>query len=326
MSKQLNVADIPDYFTKTFQSSFLLQEITRKETKDGGRPFYSLRLQDASGIVYGTIWQENMADYHEALSGKVVDIKSLVTKNTDGRYHLVVREMKERQEFEIADYINGLTEEESSSYLNLLKKYINSIEETSLRELVQSIFEGIEGLEKYPATCSGHHHFSGGFLVYTVSVVCMAKYMQYSLATYNKNPSLSRHFNTDLLTAGALLHAIGTVRMVTPAPDIKRVPCTIPLTLHELTMQYIQEAVGHTGTGIAENTLCLLYHVIGCVYESDARKPILREALILKSAVELHDKITLLEHFMVKNQDKTGIVFDDVLGNYIYLGSEESDD
>ena len=114
--------------------------------------------------------------------------------------------------------------------------------------------------------------------------------------------------------------------MVTPAPDIKRVPCTIPLTLHELTMQYIQEAVRHTGSRIAENTLCLLYHVIGCVYESDARKPILREALILKSAVELHDKITLLEHFMVKNQDKTGIVFDDILGNYIYLGSEESDD
>ena len=326
MSNQLNVADFPDYFRMTFQRSFLLNEITRKETNDGGRPFFSLRLQDASGSVYGTIWQENMADYHEALSGKVVDIKSLVTKSADGHYHLVVREMKERQEFEIADYINGLTGEESSGYLNLLWKYIKSIKEAPLRELVQSIFEGIEGLEKYPATCSGNHHFSGGFLVYTVSVVCMTKYMQYTLAMYNKTPSLSQHYNTDLLTAGALLHAIGTVRMVTPAPDVKRVPCTIPLTLHELTIQYIQEAVGHRGTGIDENTLCLLYHVIGCVYESSARKPVLREALILKSAVELHDKITLLEHFMVKNQDKTGIVFDDVLGNYIYLGSEGSDD
>lgn len=326
MSKQLNVADIPDYFTKTFQSSFLLLEITRKVTKDGRRPFFFLRLQDASGSVYGTIWQENMADYHETLSGKIVDIKSLVTKNADGHYHLLVREMKERQDVEIANYINGLTGEESSNYLNLLWKYIKSIEEAPLRELAQNIFEGIEDLEKYPATCSGHHHFCGGFLVYTVSVVCMTKLMQYSLATYNKNPSLPRHYNTDLLTAGALLHAIGTVRMVTPAPDAKRIPYTIPLTLHELTMQYIQEAVGHTSIRIADNTLCLLYHVIGCVYESSARKPVLREALILKSAVELHDKITLLEHFMEKNQDKTGIVFDDVLGNYIYLESEESDD
>lgn len=326
MSKQLNVADIPNYFTKTFQSSFLLQEITRKETKEGGKPFFSVCLQDATGTVCGTIWHENMTDLHETLSGKVVDIKSLVTKKADGHYHLVVREMKERQEFDMADYINGLTEEESCNYLKLLWKYIDSIEGEHLRELVQSIFGGIEDLEKYPATCNGHHCFNGGFLAYTISVVCMAKYMQHSLATYNKNPSLSQSYNTDLLTASALLHAIGTIRMVTPAPDIRRVPCTIPLTLYELTIQFIQEAVGHMKTCISENTLSLLFHIIGCVYESNARKPILREALILKYAVDLHDKILLLERFIIKNQDKTGIVFDDVLGNYIYLESEESND
>lgn len=319
MSKTLSVKDIPNYFTRTFQSSFLLLEITKRETANGEKPFYSVHLQDSCGTVYGTIWQENMKDLHESLTGKVVNVKSLVTKNHDGRYHLVIREMNENTEYQLSDYINGLSKEESNKYLNLLWKYIKSIEDISLQNLVRNIFEGIKDLEKYPATSNGHHHFSGGFLVYLISVVSMAKYIRHSLMVYNRTPSLPRPYNMDLLTASALLHAIGTVRMVTPSPEMKRIPCTIPLTLYETTIRYIQEMAGHMEEKVDENTLCLLFHTIGCVYESEKRKPVLREALILKNIVCLHDKITLLEHFMIKNQDKTGILFDEVLGNYIYL-------
>lgn len=326
MLKALSIADIPAYFTKTFESSFILCEIRREETERSRRPFFSVRLQDAAGTIYGTIWQENMAESHETLVGKIVDIRSLVTKNEDGTYHLIIRDMRERQEYQLTDYINGLTEEESSNYLSLLWKCIRSIKAEPLRVLTETIFQEIEGLEKYPATCSGHHHFNGGFLVYTVSVACMAKYMQQSLTLYNRNPSLSLPYNTDLLTAGALLHAIGTIRMVTPYPERKRIPCTIPLSLHELTIRHIQKAAGRMNPEITEDTLCLLFHIIGCAYEDNARKPIMREALILKYAVDLHDKVTLLEHFMLKNRNKTGFIFDDVLGNYIYLESEEQYD
>lgn len=323
MSKQLNVKDIPDYFTKTFQSSFLLKEITKKKTKEGGKPFYYVHLLDATGNIYGIIWQENMKELHETLIGKVVDVKSLVTKGPEGQYQLVIRELTESSEFQISDYINGLSEEESSKYLNLLWKYIKSIENVSLQKLVQNVFEGISDLEKYPATSNGHHHFSGGLLVYIISVTSMAKYIQHSLVTYNRTPSLSQPYNIDLLTSCSLLHAIGTVRMVTPAPDMKRIPYSIPLTLYEETIRYIQEAAEHMEEKPDESILSLLFHTIGCVYESDKRKPILREALILKNIVELHDKISLLEHFMDKNQEKDGIIFDEVLGNYIYIKSED---
>lgn len=323
MSKQLNVKDIPDYFTKTFQGSFLLKEITKKETKEGSKPFYSVCLIDASGSVHGIIWQENMQDFHEALCGKVVNIKSLVTQNSDGHYQLMIREMTECQEYQLSDYINGLSEDESSKYLNYLWKYINSIKDTSLQELVRHVFEGINNLEKYPATSDGHHHFSGGFLVYIISVTSMAKYIQYSLTTYNRTPTISPPYHIDLLTAASLLHAVGIVRMITPAPEMKRITCTIPLTLYEVTIRYIQETADYMKRRVEENTLNLLFHIIGYVYESDKRKPILREALILKNSVTLHNKITLLEHFIIKNQDKAGTVFDEVLGNYIYIESED---
>lgn len=72
-----------------------------------------------------------------------------------------------------------------------------------------------------------------------------------------------------------------------------------------------------------EASLIMLFHIIGCVYESDLRKPILREALILKNAVQLHDRISLLEHFILKNKDKAGeTLYDSDLGNYIFIPKE----
>lgn len=325
MSKQLNITDIPAYFTKTFASSFLLQEITSQVTRENRKPYYRVRLQDATGSVLGTIWQEYMSDSHTQMQGQVVDIKSYVAKNEDGNYQLVIREMKPCQEYIMSDYINGLSEEESSKYLDLLWKFVDSIKVDSLRTLVRDIFLSIAELEKYPASVNGHHAFSGGFLVYTVSVTCLAKYMQRSLGSYNINPVHSFSYNTDLLTAAALLHAIGTVQMITPSPGMKRIPSSIPVTLHELTIQHIQKAICKMDEKAPdESILSLLFHMVGCVYEDEVRKPVLREALILKSAVSLHDKITLLEHFMAKNMDQSGIVFDETLGNYIYIQEEEA--
>lgn len=324
MSKQLNVTDAPAYFTKTFKSSFLLQEITAGETRENGKPYYRVRLQDATGTIFGTIWQEYMSDSHSLMQGMVVNIKSYVSKNEDSSYHLVIREMKPCQEYIMSDYINGLMEEESSRYLDILCKFIDSIKNEPLKELVRDVFRHIDGFERYPASINGHHAFSGGLLVYTVSVTCLAKYMQKSLNSYNMNPAPSPPYNTDLLTAAALLHAVGTVHMVMSSPNMKRIPSSIPLTLHELTVQHIQRAVCRIEGDVPdEDVLSLLFHIIGCVYEDEVRKPVIREALILKSAVALHDKVTLLEHFIEKNKGRTGIVFDDTLGNYIYLQEEE---
>lgn len=323
MTERLKSTDLQAYFTKTFSTSFLLQEISLKETLGNKRPFYQLRLQDAAGTVSGTVWKEYMKEEYLDMSGKVVDIKSLVAQDSNGQFCLIVREMSLRSEYDMSDYIDGLTEEESSKYLMLLRKLIDSIKDLSLKALLETIYGSIDSLEKYPCTISGHHHFSGGYLVYTYSVACMAYRMALSLSQYNVTPSFQLAYNTDLLVAGALLHAVGTVRMLTPSPDACRRPESIPLSLQELTIRHVQEAICGMGDKAPdEDTLSLLFHVIGCVYESDLRKPLLREALILRSATGLHNKISLLEHFISKNRDKSGVIFDNDLGNFIYVPKE----
>ncbi|MDE6055275.1 MAG: hypothetical protein K2G55_16305 [Lachnospiraceae bacterium] len=323
MAKEIYAANIAEHFTKTVETTFLLREITKKETQENKKQYYDILLQDSSGTLWGTIWEELMSDCHESLKGKVVTVKALVTKDTKGAFRLVVRLMEASEDYQMADYINGLTEKESAKFTEILWKYINSIKNECYRYLVSSIYKDIPELDQFPATLKKHHNFSGGFLVYTASVTCLANYMLHSLSHYNINPSYNIPYQADLLTAGALLHGIGTIKKYTPSPDMHRIPESIPLTRYKLSIQYIQDAVcKYREVEIKTEELNLLLHMVGCVYENTERKPMLREAVILKEAVQLHEQIEFLEYFIHANCDKNGMVYDKILGNYIYIPKE----
>lgn len=323
MAKDIFAAGIAEHFTKTVETTFLLREITRKETQENKKQYYDILLQDSSGTLWGTIWEELMEDCHEDLKGTVVAVKALVTKDSQGAFRLVIRRMEAAGEYLMADYINGLTDAERSRYTEILWKYIDSIKSEGYRYLVSSIYKDIHGLDQLPASLKKHHNFSGGFLVYTASVTCLANYMLHSLSRYDMNPSRSIPYQADLLTAGALLHAVGIAKKYTPSPDMRRIPESVPLSRYELTIQYIQNAAcryREVENGAEE--LNLLLHMVGCVCESAERKPMLREALILREAVQLHEQVAFLEHFIHANREKSGIVYDKQLGNYIYVPKE----
>lgn len=323
MAKEIYAADIADYFTETVETTFLLREITKRETQENKKQYYDILLQNSTGTLWGTIWNELMSDCHEDLKGKVVSVKALVTKDAQGAFRLVVRLMEAAEDCPMGDYINGLTEEESARFTEILWKYINSIKNDGYKYLVSSIYKDIPELDQIPATLKKHHNFCGGFLAYTASVTCLANYMLHSLSHYNVNPSYSIPYHADLLTAGSLLHVIGTVKKYTPSPDMHRIPESIPLTRYELSIQYIQDAVcKYNDIEIGAEELNLLLHMVGCVYENTERKPMLREAVILKDAVQLHEQIAFLEHFIHANREKSGIVYDRLLGNYIYVPKE----
>ena len=175
-----------------------------------------------------------MEDCHEDLKGTVVAVKAFVAKDAQGAFRLVIRRMEAAEECLMADYINGLTDAERSRYTEILWKYINSIKNEGYRYLVSSIFKDITGLDQLPASLKKHHNFSGGFLVYTASVTCLANYMLHSLSHYDMNPSRSIPYQADLLTAGALLHAVGIAKKYTPSPDMHRIPESVPLSRYEL--------------------------------------------------------------------------------------------
>ncbi len=67
MAKEIYAANIAEHFTKTVETTFLLREITKKETQENKKQYYDILLQDSSGTLWGTIWEEVMSDCHESL-------------------------------------------------------------------------------------------------------------------------------------------------------------------------------------------------------------------------------------------------------------------
>lgn len=326
MSKNIFISGISDFFTKTIEESFYVRNITEKQTSGNKKRYLEVLLQDSTGTIFGTIWEEYIEAEYESYVGKVVQINGMVIQNQDASYQLVITHMAPLDEYLYSDYVNGISEKDTKSYLELLHKYIGTVKSPNYRNLLHHIFTSIPGFETLPATLKGHHNFNGGLLVYSVSVTCLAKYMAYSLEKYNLNPSYSLHYNSDLVITGGLLHAIGTVNMLKPFPEMKRIPESIPLNLHELTMQYLCRMLSQNdGFSLTEEEESLLMHTIGCVYESNDRKPMIREAIILKNAIQLQSDVSRLEYFLFSNQDKCGSVFDPALNNYIYIQKEHTD-
>ena len=326
MSKNIYISGISDFFTKTIETSFYVRNIAEKQTSESKKRYLEVLLQDSTGTIFGTIWEEYMEAEYESYMGKVVQINGMVIQNQDASYQLIITHMALLDEYLYSDYVNGISEKDTKSYLELLHKYIGAVKSQKYRNLLHHIFTSIPDFETLPATLKGHHNFNGGLLVYSVSVTCLAKYMAYSLEKYNLNPSYSLPYNSDLVIAGGLLHAIGTVNMLKPFPEMKRIPESIPLNLHELTMQYLCRMLSQNdGFSLTEEEESLLMHTIGCVYESTDRKPMIREAIILKNAIQLQGDVSRLEYFLFSNQDKCGSVFDPALNNYIYIQKEHTD-
>lgn len=326
MSKNIYISGISEYFTRTIESSFYVRNITEKQTNENKKRYLEVLLQDCTGTIFGTVWEEYMETEYETYVGKVIQLSGMVVQNQEASYQLVITHMKPMDKYLYSDYINGISEKDTENYLKLLHKYIEAVKSPNYRNLLHHIFTNIPDFEKLPATLKGHHNFNGGFLVYSVSVTCLAKYTAHSLEQYNLNPSYALPYNSDLIIAGGLLHAIGTVNMLKPFPEMKRIPESIPLNLHELTMQFLCRTLSQNDDfHLTEEEKSLLMHIIGCVYESSDRKPMIREAIILKNVIQLQHDVTKLEYFLFSNQDKCGSVFDSTLNNYIYIQKEHAE-
>ena len=52
MSERLKSTDIPSYFTRTFSSSFLLQDILLKETQENRHPYYLGAMSMAWNTIF----------------------------------------------------------------------------------------------------------------------------------------------------------------------------------------------------------------------------------------------------------------------------------
>lgn len=176
-----------------------------------GKTYYSLLLQDKTGIIDAKVWElNNGIDNFESMDFIMTD--GMVTSFQGSRQVNVSRIRKAQEgEYDPAEYIPASKYDREEMYQEL-KAIVVTIREPHLKKLVEKYFVEdagfIKEFKQHSAAKSVHHGFVGGLLQHTLAV---AKLCEFYAANY---PILDR----DLLLTAALFHDIGKIWEISDFP------------------------------------------------------------------------------------------------------------
>lgn len=191
--------------------TYFCKDKTVAQTKNG-KTYYSLKLQDKTGVIDGKIWElTNAIEHFEAkdfirVSGQITSFNNQLQYN--------IRQVRRAEEgtYAVADYM-PVSEYNIEEMYTELRGLIDSIENEHLKRLLTSFFiddrDFAASFKQSSAAKSMHHAFIGGLLQHTLSVAKISDYLagQYPI------------INRDLLVSAAIFHDIGKTEELSSFPD-----------------------------------------------------------------------------------------------------------
>ncbi len=259
-----------------------------------GKTYYSMMLQDKTGMLDAKIWElNNGIEHFESLD--FIKVEGQIT-SFQGALQANIRRVRRTQEMEydVKDYLPA-SRFSSDDMMRELTGYIRRIQQPHLKALLESFFVNdaafIKSFKEHSAAKSVHHGFVGGLLEHTLSVTKLCDFY------CTRYPMLNR----DLLLTAAMCHDIGKTKELSlfPANDYTDEGQLIGhiVTGVEMIHDKIRDITGFPE--VLENELkhCILAHHGELEYGSP-KKPALMEAAALNLADNTDAKMeTLTEIF-----------------------------
>ena len=262
-------------------------------TTKAGKTYYSLTLQDKTGVLDGKVWE---------LSGAIEHFENLDFIKIDGDVTLFngslqlncrrIRKAKEG-EYDQKDYF-PVSEKDPAVMFKELDGFIQKVKEPHLHALLLSFFgdkEFVKNFCQHSAAKSVHHGFIGGLLEHTLSVTKICDFFC----------TLYPMINRDLLLTAAMFHDIGKVNELSDFPendytDEGQLLGHIMIGA-EMVGERIRTIEGFPVRMANELKHCILAHHGELEYGSP-KKPALAEALALSFADNVDAKMeTIREIF-----------------------------
>lgn len=268
-------------------------------TSKFGKTYYSLSLQDKTGMIDGKVWELNNAIGHFE-SMDYIMVKGKVT-NFQGNNQLNIEMIRKADEgeYQISDYMPS-TKKNIDEMFDELLAMIQKVENPYLKELACKVFvEDKEFAKKFKihsAAKSVHHGYIGGLLEHSVSVAKLCE--QYAV--------LYPQLNRDLLVTSALFHDIGKAEELSAFPendytDEGQLVGHIVMGTIKLS-KLMDEIPGFPAKLANEVKHCILSHH-GELEFGSPKKPALAEALALSQADNLDAKMETFAEVIEKKQE-----------------------
>lgn len=266
-----------------------------------GKTYYSLLLQDKTGIIDGKVWELNngIADF-ESMDFIMVD--GMVTSFQGSRQVNINRIRRAQEgEYDPKEYIPASKYDIEEMY-GQLKGYIAEIKEPHLQRLATMCFvengEFVRAFKNHSAAKSVHHGFIGGLLQHTLAVTKMCQFMA-------ENYSI---LDQDLLITSALFHDVGKVYEISDFPSNEYTDDG-QLLGHifigaELIGKWVQEIPGFPPVLASELRHCILAHHGELEYGSP-KKPAIAEAMALNFADHADARLETMAELYEKAEPTT---------------------
>ena len=252
-----------------------------------GNTYYSLKLQDRTGIVDAKVWDlSNAIEHFESMD--YIRITGQVT-SFNNSLQINVRQARKAAEgtYDIADYMPVSPYNIEEMYKDLLA-LIDTVKDPNLNGILRAFFvedaDFIKAFKKSSAAKAMHHSFIGGLLQHTLSVAQISDYVagHYSI------------INRDLLVTAAICHDIGKVNELSSFPENDYTDVG-NLVGHIVMGAMMVRGKAAKIEGMSVDTLNKLVHCIlahhGKLEYGSPEKPKIIEALALSFADDMDAKL-----------------------------------
>lgn len=268
-----------------------------------GKPYDTVVLQDKTGTIDAKVWDPNNAGIAEFDSLDYIEVYGDIT-SFQGVLQVNVKRIRKCQEGEYApaDYLPVSRFDREEMYQELLS-YINGVENTYLKQLLQEFFVKdqafISAFKQSSAAKTVHHGFVGGLLQHTLGVT---KLCDYYCSTY---PLLKR----DLLITAAICHDMGKTKEISLFPENDYTDAGQFLGHIVIGVEMIGEKVRNIPgfPEVLENELkhCILAHH-GEYEFGSPKKPAIMEAMALNLADNTDAKMETFTEILESSKDNNG--------------------
>lgn len=318
--KKLYTSQITDHLAEEIVDDFFIRDIALCHTKESGTPYLSLKLEDKKGSINGRVWENNIEDTYLNLKGKIATVHGELLMDFNHSPELIIWKLEPTTEYDIHEFVKGLSPEETDRYLATLNKQIGLVTHAGYKELLSCVFERIHSkFISVPASLSHTGNYNGGLLVQTVCVTSIALQIIRSQRLFSYHPSVYIDYQDDLLITGSLLFGTGLINLYTPFPEAVRISEAALIQKPLLTIKLLQELLSEMNEFLSAEEFNLIIHLIQTAYGGQYPRAMNREALILNLAYQTYLKISSMESIYERNPDGKGIIFDSDTKNYMYF-------
>jgi len=277
---------------------FLVQSKQLLTTKSG-KPYLSLILQDKTGSISAKVW-DNADQYNDTFRNNDVIKVDANVELYNKELQLGIRRLRpsEVHEFELSSFLRR-SDYDVDEMLLELRSYIESIENTYLRSLLDAFFEDDEIVEKFktsPAARSIHHVCVGGLLEHTLSTARICEY----LTTHYEQ------LDSDLLISMAILHDVGKISELEVTPSINYTDEGNLLGHIIIGIQMIEERIKQIPDFPPKLRTLVEHMILSHHGQSDwgsPRPPMFLEAEILHRADDLDVKVDIIRKALSEDRD-----------------------